>query len=315
MAQKASVRLSPRSRLKKAQGYKQRLYQDYMNRMVEIAMDVYEWNGLPDTVDDTYMEWNLMFKGFCLYFNDTAMGNLCLPCTVGGEYNINYIPTFREAYSVNGYYAERNITDSVIIWNNSLRTPSIETIELFAERLTNIDSSINVNVGNQKFPFFLRTTQAQKLSVINAFEQVESDVPAIIVDKDFNVNDMAAVPLSPTFAAKDMHDYKIMVWNEFLTWCGIENARQDKRERMTEDEIGSNYGDVEASRDVRLKTRVKACRQINEMFGTDISVRYNSRLFTKLNQANLLGKDTVLDLASQLASQQMGGNQDGTIYD
>lgn len=289
MGRKNSIKLSPKSRIKKAEQLRNSIYQDYINRLTEIALNVFEWTDLPDTIDVRYMELQLLTRGYCLYFNDDILGNLCLPCTLSGEFNVYQIPVERHAFSVNGYYADRTSLDSVLIFNNYLRTPGLYTIELFAEELTECKMASRVNTGNQKFPFLMRATQSTRLSILNAFEQVESDCPAIIVDKSFDPNDIQFWDLHPQFVGIAMHDYHTLIWNDFLTWCGVENSRQDKRERMTENEIGSNYGNVEIERDVRLNSRRQACDKINKMFGANIGVKYNSRLSTMLNKPNLLG--------------------------
>ena len=63
------------------------------------------------------------------------MGYLALRCMIGGRWNVYDIPTERTAYAVNGYQNRLNPEDSVIIYNNMIRTPSITEIETYAERL------------------------------------------------------------------------------------------------------------------------------------------------------------------------------------
>ena len=46
----------------------------------------------------------------------------------------------------------------------------------------------------------------------------------------------------------------------------------DKRERLVADEVQANNEQVQASEDVMLKARQRACEEINRIFGTNISV-------------------------------------------
>ena len=89
--------------------------------------------------------------------------------------------------------------------------------------------------------------------------------------------------MSAPYTADKMDIHKNMVWNEFLTWCGIENSNQDKKERLVANEVGSNYGNVEISRNTCLQSRLKAVEKINKKFGLDIKVSFNSELITLLN--------------------------------
>ena len=64
-----------------------------------------------------------------------------------------------------------------------------------------------------------------------------------------------------------------MILNEVFTDLGINNANMDKRERMVANEVEANNEQVKASEDVMLKAREQACKEINRIFGTNISVR------------------------------------------
>ena len=71
-----------------------------------------------------------------------------------------------------------------------------------------------------------------------------------------------------------MYELKTQYWNEALTYLGITNTNQTKKERLLADEVSSNLGSTFASRYSRLISRQTACEQINKMFGTDIWVNY-----------------------------------------
>ena len=43
---------------------------DYNQQLTELALNVFEWINLPETVDERYLEYNLFYKGYCLYFRD-----------------------------------------------------------------------------------------------------------------------------------------------------------------------------------------------------------------------------------------------------
>ena len=64
-----------------------------------------------------------------------------------------------------------------------------------------------------------------------------------------------------------------MILNEVFTDLGINNANMDKRERMVANEVEANNEQVKACEDVMLKARQQACKEINRIFGTNISVK------------------------------------------
>ena len=47
----------------------------------------------------------------------------------------------------------------------------------------------------------------------------------------------------------------------------------DKRERMVANEVEANNEQVKACEDVLLRSREEACKQINRIFGLNISVK------------------------------------------
>ena len=63
-----------------------------------------------------------------------------------------------------------------------------------------------------------------------------------------------------------------------MTFLGVGNAKQDKKERLVADEVNANNEQIETSRYSMLQARQDACKQINEMFGLNVSVDFKLRL-------------------------------------
>jgi Phage Connector (GP10). len=80
------------------------------------------------------------------------------------------------------------------------------------------------------------------------------------------------------FIADKLYVLKTQIWNEALTFLGINNVNITKKERLLNDEVNRNQGGTIASRYSRLVMRQKACEEINKMFGTNISVDYREDL-------------------------------------
>lgn len=262
-------------------------YIDYYDRLMELALNVFEWEGLPPTVDERFLELTLYNMGYCLYFNDEIIGNLALTCTIGGELDIYRIPIMRTAYAVNGYQRMCDTNDSVLIFNNYLHTPTILTIELFAKRLYEIERSIDTNVKAQKTPIALLASEQQRLTMLNLYMQYDGNEPFIFGDKNLDLDSIKAINTNAPYVADKLQILKHQIWNEALTFLGIENSNADKKERLVSDEVGSNYGNIEAQRNVMLNARRQAAKKINAMFGTQIEVKFRSGLATMVNRENV----------------------------
>lgn len=262
-------------------------YIDYYGRLMELALNVFEWENLPPTVDERFLELTLYEMGYCLYFDDPIIGNLALTCTIGGRLDVYRIPILRRAYAVNGYNKMCSAKDSVLIFNNYLHTPTLLTIELFARRLYEIERAIDVNVKGQKTPKAILSSEQQRLTMKNLFMQYDGNEPFIFGDKNLDIEGIKSLDIGSPFVADKLQILKHQIWNEALTFLGIENSNQDKKERLVSDEVGSNYGNVEAQRNVMLNARRQAVKKINSMFGTDINVKFRSNLATMVNTENV----------------------------
>lgn len=262
-------------------------YIDYYNRLMELALNVFEWENLPPSVDERFLELTLYEMGYCLYFNDEIIGNLALTCTIGGQLDVYRIPVLRRAYAVNGYNKMCSTKDSVLIFNNYLHTPTQLTIELFARRLYEIERAIDVNVKAQKTPTLILSSEQQRLTMQNLYMQYDGNEPFIFGDKNMDIEGIKSLKTDAPFVADKLEILKHQIWNEALTFCGIENSNQDKKERLVSDEVGSNYGNIEAQRNVMLNVRKQACKKINAMFGTNIDVHFRSNLATMVNAYNV----------------------------
>ena len=262
-------------------------YIDYYNRLMELALNVFEWKNLPPTVDERFLEMSLYEHGFCVYFNDDIIGNLALTCTIGGQLDVYRIPIMRRAYAQNGYNKLLSSKDSVLIFNNYLHTPTALTIELFARRLYEIERTIDVNIKAQKTPTLILSSEQQRLTMQNLYMQYDGNEPFIYGDKNMDIDGIKSLKTDAPFIADKLQIIKHQIWNEALTFCGIENSNGDKKERLVSDEVGGNYGNIEAQRNVMLNARRQACKKINAMFGTNIEVGFRSNLVTMVNQENV----------------------------
>lgn len=258
-------------------------YLDYFYRMREIWLNLYKWENVPEEIDVRFLELQLFERGNIAFFNDEDLGYIVLPFSQVGNPDIYNNPIKIRAYSNIGYNITLNKNDFVIIYNNYSRITPKMTIENFAYRLYETQRSIDVNIKNQKNTKLCAVPESQRLTFENIFKNIYGNVPVIYVDSTIDTDCVKEIDLSATYTADKMDIHKNMVWNEFLTWCGIENSNQDKKERLVENEVGSNYGNVEISRNTCLQSRLKAVEKINKKFGLDIKVSFNSELITLLN--------------------------------
>lgn len=251
-----------------------RTYLQYYNRLTELALSMFEWKDLPKTVDPRFLEMCLFSDGMSVFFEDEELGFLALQCMIGGHLNVYRIPTERRAYASNGYNRKLDSTNSVIIFNNFLHTNSMLDIEMFSNRLYNLDRAIDVNANAQKTPVLITCGENERLTLVNLYNQYDGNEPVIYGNKNLDPNALKVLKTDAPYVADKLYELKTQIWNEALTYLGISNINVVKKERMITDEVTRNMGGTVASRYSRLEMRRQACTQINEMFNLKISVDY-----------------------------------------
>lgn len=277
-------------------------YVQYLNRLTELAITMFEWKNLPPSVDARYLELHLFETGCMVYFNDDVLGNLCLDCIPQGRLGVYGDPVLRRAYSgYNNYQKLLKESNSVIIWNNYLHLNSILDIKMFAKRLYNLDRIIDVNSNAQKTPGFIQGTEKQRLTLLNLYKEYDGNAPFIFGDKNLDLNCLKFISTNAPYVCDKIYQLKTQIWNEALTYLGISNINIQKKERLITDEVTRNQGGTVASRYSRLESRREAVKKINAMFGTNIEVNYREdfQQVSDENQPEDPGADTIGGVGSE----------------
>lgn len=249
-------------------------YDQYVRRLTELSTSMFEWKNLPDTCDERFLEMTLLNNGAAVFFKDEVLGYLALEVTLNGKWNVYRVPIERRAYATNGYNKELTIDNSVIIYNNYIRTNSILDIKMFARRLTELDRAIDVNARAQKHPVLILATEEQRLTMMNIYKEYDGNEPVIFGDKNLDLNAITSINTGAPYVADKLYQLKTDYWNECLTYLGISNVNYQKKERMVSDEVVRSQGGTMASRYSRLEMRRKAAEEINDMFGLNLEVNF-----------------------------------------
>lgn len=249
-----------------------RTYFQYIERLTELAIARFIWNGLPKTVDKRYLELHLFQDGQMVYFNDEAIGDLCLNVTMSGRFDVYGYPVIRRAYSsYNNYKRMLKPDNSVIIFNNLLRTNSLLDVKMFALRLYNLDRIIDINANAQKTPVIVLCDEKERLTMKNLYMQYDGNQPFIFGSKDLNLKNLTVLKTDAPYVADKIYELKANIWNEALTYLGISNVTVNKKERLITDEVERSQGGVIANRFPYLMARNEACEKIKDIFGIEAS--------------------------------------------
>lgn len=250
-------------------------YQQYVERLTELSISMFDWKNLPLSIDVRFLELSLFLDGCAVFFRDNDLEEyLALKCITSAPLDVYGIPIRRRAYAVNGYQVDLDRKNSVIIWNNLLHTNAVTAVEMYAMRLYNLDRIIEVNANAQKTPVLLQGTETQRLTLKNLYMQWDGNQPVIYGDKNLDINSIKALKTDAPYVADKIYQLKTQIWNEALTYLGISNLTIQKKERLISDEAIRSQGGTIASRFSRLEARKEACKYINSMFGLNVEVDF-----------------------------------------
>lgn len=269
------------------------------DRLMLVAMSVFEWKNLPLSVDEIYLEKMLLTHGQLLFFKDDDMSvqgdgkgaYFTLPFLQHNDkLDVYGNPTVRKAYSRvhSNYFKVCDSSNSVIIKDNVLNTVFNDIIWEFANHLVEIKNVIKQNLEHQKLPYIIGATDEMKQELETFFSQKRRNKPYFIIKDKFAQNLRDALALYPTnaeFVGNLLQDYYGAVWNEYMVMVGIGTNATPKRERLVSSEVTAVNEQSEVFARSRLNSRKRACNLINDMYGLEIEVDY-----------------------------QFGGNADGTVH-
>ena len=246
-------------------------FNDYFQRLKALAVTMFEWRGLPELISVRFLEDTLFYYGKAAFINDSALGKMVTKITAAGKLNTYNEPVRYNCFSTG--YSKMYEADAIVqIRNNYLMRPTLETIQLYAQRLYEVERAIDVNIKGQKFPMVIKGTPQQKLTLDNIYMKYDGNQPVIMIDKNLDTGVFGVFPTVSPYVADKLMLYKHDLWNEAMTFLGIANANTDKKERLITDEVQANDQLVQMGAEVMLATRQEACKEINKLFGVSVSV-------------------------------------------
>lgn len=255
-------------------------YSDYFYRLMLLARSVFKWEGLPEKIDEKWIERFLFSEGKCMFYKDEKIGFVVARCTMEDGVNHFDEPIKLSPISSNGVLSGtyKNNKDCVLIRNNDIMMPTSPTISLYACRLTETQRTIDLNIIAQRTPVLIKCSEKQRLTLKNIYKQWRGNEPVIYGDKNMDNYEFTVLNTNAPIVFDKLQIQKHSIWNEVMTFLGVNNANMDKRERLVDDEVQANNEQIELSASVMLKAREKACELINKMFPElNVSVRMRTQ--------------------------------------
>jgi hypothetical protein len=259
--------------------------QMYMTTLSELCVNRFKWEGLPDEIDRRFIELSLHRNGLVVFFHDSDKKDggkyfdryFCLKASTEGPVNMYDNPTEFRAYGNQMIERKLNARECVPIWANSLRIPQRQAIAIYSRKLAKIDRTIDITIENLRYTRLVTGNSNQRNSLVNIMRNIDEGKPIVYTTPNFDPASVQVLDLGvhPDLLPKLM-DARNSLWNQAMGFLGINNANQDKRERLVASEVQANDEQVLAVRATALNARQYAAEQINLMFPElNVTVTYD----------------------------------------
>ena len=272
---------------------KNEMLDSYVRYFLARLQCMFKYEGLPDTIPAKWFEHYLLCNGNCiiarvnddLYALTGGMGNDATPYYIPAGYIVAnpWLKTedgtlskqyWTETIDING---ERHEQDAVLIFNDTYSQGVLPLLNRYCSQLVENDISLNiadilaratVNISaaddktKQTAELYLKRLRDGQLGVMSEKAFIEG-----LNVREFHYVAQSITPLI------EYHQYiKASLFNEL----GLNSNYNMKRESINSNESQLNDDMLHPLIDDMLKERREGVARVNEFFGTDISVSFDS---------------------------------------
>lgn len=241
------------------------------------------WEGLPDTIDERALNDYVLFGGFAAGFY--YKGELIVAEGSLAGIDHYYRPVWYTCSNarITPVQRRRIGTGCCICYN----TPNYQfpenfqnLVDIYAWRLADISLSEEVSIRNSRaayVPLVKDEKEALRFSRLMT-EVYEGDSFAIGYKLPIGTNAKDVfLPMSAreNLVVDLLSDARRCTLADFFSTLGVKTISVDKKERTNLLEMESDSQQRKITSDIIMKPRERWAREMNERFGTNISVRFN----------------------------------------
>lgn len=242
--------------------------------------NLYEWEGMPETVDIRYFNQMVLCTGFAPLIN----------------YKGEYITSQGAPHGLDKYFRDTKYrisnpfldpldttvdSQTVILFNtlNYRQPESCELlVEIFARRLAQIDLSLDVSLKNSRASIIaVVEDDKDALRVVTTLNDIYRGEAAAVTTSAAWKDSTQIFPLKPkdNIISAELADCRKNVMAEFYEYLGIDTVAVDKKERTNLMEMQSNAQQLYIN-GLRLDAaREFFCKEVKKVFGLDINFKKN----------------------------------------
>ena len=264
---------------------KEQLHRHYVMTMLSRLQSMFKYEGLPDTIPQKWLENYLLCNGSCVFVMD---GDDLIVTTGGwgGLPDRYYIPT---EYIVSNPYVNESTRrtytigeDCVLIRNDVYARGVLGILEENARLLTENYITMNLSTILARAMLTITATNNQDKESVDLWlkKLIRGDIsaigelPAMVGNQDRSINITPFQNVASILT--DLIEERQYIKASFFNELGLNSNYNMKRESINSNESQLNDDMLHPLIDEMLEMRREALAEVNAMFGTNITVDFNS---------------------------------------
>lgn len=302
------------------------LMQSYIRYYLNRLQSMFKWSGLPDTIPARWLESYLLVDGYCCVIN-TDKGLIATNGGIGADPNEYYIPTkfiVSNPYIPNEYSAGRNYTvntldgsdDAVFVRNDIYTIGLMPMLVKYCSQMVENDISMNIADIMARASVALSAADDQTKAsaelwlkkLIKGEIGIIGETPFLIANQEQSLRTNPIGTVAGTLT--DLIEYHQYLKAGLFNEIGLNSNYNMKREAINSNESQLNDDALHPFIDTMLECRKEAAEQINKMFGTSITVEFNSAW-----EENEKENELMLDSMENEAAEPELSDDEGFVED
>lgn len=258
---------------------KPRNVENLMKYMLNRSNIMFQYHNLPDSIPSREIELLLQTNGFGVFIEVEGKYYI-VNGGLGGEPDVYNMPTEAvisiPALKLNKTYKINE--DCIVIPNDSMYLGLLPMYAKYCTLMNENEITMLLATVNKRIQHLLSANDDNTLESAKKFlEKVfDGELGVIGESKLFESLKVNTTSTTSQVSMKDLFEYEQYLKASMYNEIGLSANFNMKRERLSSSEVEANTDNLYPLVDDMLNSRRKGLEKVNEMFGLDIQVEFNS---------------------------------------
>lgn len=267
--------------------------QAYLNKAYNLWMSKFKWNGLDEELSERQENY-IMRKFWCdgtVACRQTRDMLVFAPYAIY-EYDMYDYPASVTLVNMRGVSstliptAPQVVNKDVVIGYAQPNHKSIASVaSYYIDRIVQVELVINTNLQLQKMPWLVGVTPEDKEKMEDIIAKLLANEVVIFADLE-DLSKVQTLATTTPYIIDKLEAHRDNLWNELLSYIGVDNIGHEKGERLIVDEANANNDMINAYGSAIEDEIKKMLETVNRVFGRQVSIEPKIKPITSVSEAS-----------------------------